>query len=81
MSTIHRRTGIRLGTALPILIALGLGSGCREDAGHNINASPVVKPDSEQAKQAISESEELLRLRKEQEAKSRRRVRNVPESI
>lgn len=61
------------------LAALTACNGCGPSDGHPAGASPIVRPDSEEGKKAIAETEELLKLRAAQEAKSRKRLKKSPE--
>ena len=53
-------------------------SGCG-GAERPVDASPIVAPDSEAGRRAITETETLLRLRQKQEAAARRRGAVSPE--
>lgn len=63
--------------ALSSLVLAG-PSGCAPEAGLPPGGTPVVSPDSDQAKKAIEEREEMIRLRQEQEAKARRKAPGLP---
>ncbi len=60
--------------AILVAMAAPLGGGCG-DGDRPKDASPIVSPDSEAGKKALAESEQLLKLRKEQEAKARKASR------
>ena len=63
---------------LALLLAL-LAAGCSGEAARPEGASPIVDPASEAGKKAIAESEGLVKLRQQQEAKVRQRRRALPE--
>jgi hypothetical protein len=76
------RRAIAAGAVVAIAaLALAACPGCNPASGHNPDASPIVRPDSERGKKAIAETEELLRLRKQQEAKARARRRGIPGDV
>jgi hypothetical protein len=60
------------------LIVLVHISGCAGEAGLPKESTPVVTPDSEAAKKAIAEREQMIQQRQRQEAKARRRSGNLP---
>src|SRR4051812_45312698 len=57
-----------------------LSPGCFQEAGLPKDASPVVQSDSEQAKRALAERDEMLKEREQQEANARKRMRALPEA-
>jgi len=62
----------------PLLTTLAACSGCSTDVDHPKDASPIVQTDSAEGKKAIAETEKLVKLRKEQEARARKRARGLP---
>jgi hypothetical protein len=74
----RRTAAAGAGLLLPAL-ALAAFPGCNQEIAHPKDASPIVRPDSEEGKKAIAESEKFLKLRREQEAKARKRLRSTPE--
>ncbi len=75
---IIRGGGVSLPPLVLALASFMLASGCGSELEHPKSASPIVQPESEAAKKAIAETEKMLRLRQEQEAKARKRLRGVP---
>jgi hypothetical protein len=59
---------------------IALCAGCDQNGGHNPAGSPVVRPDSDDGKKAIAQSESLLKLRQSQEAHARNRPKLSPET-
>lgn len=75
----RRRSFVRLGT-ISILApgALGFFPGCGPGTVAE-PSSPVVSPDSEAAKKARAEDEKLKEQRRQEEARFRKRVKNLPD--
>ncbi|WP_435017037.1 hypothetical protein TA3x_004624 [Tundrisphaera sp. TA3] len=59
--------------------ALFVASGGCDHGSPPPDASPIVDANSEQGKKALAESEQLLKLRQQQEATARRRNRGLPD--
>ena len=66
----------RLLAPIGLLILAILVPGCGEPA-HPSGASPVVSADSEAARKAIADADEVQKLRRQQEAKAHRRSPNI----
>lgn len=66
--------------AAAIAVALAVViPGCSSELAHPEGGSPIVHPDSPEAKKAFAESEKLLKLRQAQEAKAHRRNKAMPD--
>ena len=63
----------RFGWVVLTLTLVGCGAG-----GDSPPISPVVAPDSDAARRARAEDEALVAERQNQEARARKRVRNLP---
>jgi hypothetical protein len=73
------RTGRNLIRPAVALSMIAVCAGCDQSGGHNPAASPIVRPDSEAGSKAITQSENLLKLRQSQEAQARNRPKVTPE--
>jgi hypothetical protein len=74
-----RSTAARVSVLWPALALATLGSGCYPEAGLPKDASPVVQPDSEAARKALAERDQMIRERQQQEARARQRHRGLPD--
>ena len=75
----RRRIVVRLGgLSVVSLCATALFPGCGPGAIIE-PASPVVSPDSEAGKRAREQDEKLKELRRKEEAKLRKRMKNLPD--
>lgn len=61
-----------------VILVSGGPSGCSPEAGLPPDGTPVVKPDSEEAKKAIAEREKMIQERQQQEAKARKKAPSLP---
>jgi hypothetical protein len=68
------RPGLALGLGVAILAMAG---GCAGEAGLPKDGTVVVSPDSEQARKAMAERDQMIRERERQEAKARKRLRGL----
>ena len=66
------------GSLILVFLAAGMLPGCGQGEIAE-PASPVVSADSEAAKKAREQDEQLRLLRSQQEAKARNRVKGLPE--
>ncbi|AGA31186.1 hypothetical protein [Singulisphaera acidiphila] len=69
---------VKLGPLILVFLAAGVLPGC-SSGGIAEPASPVTHAESEAAKKAREQDEQLRLLRTQQEAKARKRVKGLPE--
>lgn len=67
----------KLGPLILAFLAVGVLPGCGS-GGIAEPASPIANSDSEAAKKAREQDEQLKKLRTEQEAKARKRLKGLP---